>query len=165
MSKNGDLAVSDADGAALAGPAVSAPRSRRVGRVVVGTSGWVHEKIATALYRRVAQGDQEAFSHLYDRIAPIVLGMLTGNRTAQPEVVMSSALMHLWKTAPTLAAQNLRMTQKLGIAIAHVTRTMPVRQLGCRAVFGQRIWWFLLRCQGWLLIAIVDFVGASVAEG
>ncbi|MEC5150762.1 hypothetical protein RCH22_002403 [Cryobacterium psychrotolerans] len=30
--------------------------------------------------------------------------------------------------------------------------------------FGQRTWWFLLRCQGWLLITMVDFVGSAVAE-
>ena len=36
--------------------------------------------------------------------------------------------------------------------------------LGCCEDFGQRNYWILLRCQGWLLITIVDFVGASVAE-
>jgi UTP-glucose-1-phosphate uridylyltransferase len=36
--------------------------------------------------------------------------------------------------------------------------------LSCRGDFGQRNWWILLRCQCWLLITIVDFVGPSVTE-
>ncbi|MEC5148905.1 hypothetical protein RCH22_000546 [Cryobacterium psychrotolerans] len=36
--------------------------------------------------------------------------------------------------------------------------------LSCGGDFGQRTWWFLLRCQGWLLITMVDFVGSAVAE-
>jgi hypothetical protein len=36
--------------------------------------------------------------------------------------------------------------------------------LSRRGDFGQRNWWILLRCQCWLLITIVDFVGPSVTE-
>ena len=36
--------------------------------------------------------------------------------------------------------------------------------LSCRGDFGQRNWWILLRCQGWLLITIVDFVRPPVTE-
>jgi hypothetical protein len=37
-------------------------------------------------------------------------------------------------------------------------------QLSCRGDFGQRNWWIPLRCQGWLLITMVDFVRPPVAE-
>jgi hypothetical protein len=36
--------------------------------------------------------------------------------------------------------------------------------MSCRGDFGQRNWCSLLRCQGWLLITIVDFVRPAVAE-
>ncbi|UFS60912.1 sigma-70 family RNA polymerase sigma factor [Subtercola endophyticus] len=120
MSINQALAVSDDDDPP-AEPTVPARRSRQAGHVRVAASGgWAHEESATDLYRRVARGDQQAFSDLYDLIAPAVLGMLTGNRTAQPEAVLLSVFLHLWKIAPTLAVQDKPMAEMLDIAFGQV---------------------------------------------
>ncbi len=53
------------------------------------------------LLLRSAKGDQEAFSELYDRIAPSVIGVVRGvvRDPAQSEEVAQEVLVEVWKTA------------------------------------------------------------------
>ena len=67
------------------------------------------------LLERVAQGDQQAFSHLYDLIAPRVLGIVKRllRDHSQSEEVTQEVFLEIWQTAP-------RFDQKKGSASAWI---------------------------------------------
>lgn len=56
---------------------------------------------ATAVMRRVAQGDEDAFAELYDMVAPGVYGMTRRilRNPAQAEEVAQEVLVEVWRTA------------------------------------------------------------------
>ncbi|MER3386383.1 sigma-70 family RNA polymerase sigma factor [Microcella pacifica] len=57
---------------------------------------------ATDLLQRAAQGDQRAFSELYDLITPRMLGLVRHvlKDHAQSEEVVQEVLLEIWQTAP-----------------------------------------------------------------
>ena len=66
--------------------------------VEVGTTLQLHRE----LIARVAEGDQSAFSQLYDLVAPRVLGLIKRllRDHAQSEEVTQEVFLEIWQTAP-----------------------------------------------------------------
>ena len=69
----------------------------------------VHEQLADeVLIDRVARGDVIAFETLYDRYAPIVLGLalkITGDRTVAEDILLETFL-RVWRSAITYQSQQ-----------------------------------------------------------
>ncbi|WP_411353297.1 ECF RNA polymerase sigma factor SigK [Microcella daejeonensis] len=88
LEHGSDAVDVDADGAASAAvPAASAPTDL--------------DRRARELLERVAQGDQAAFSSLYDLIAPRMLGLVRHvlRDHSQSEEVTQEVLLEIWQTA------------------------------------------------------------------
>lgn len=69
------------------------------------TGGPLEEETSESLLLRVAQGDQRAFSELYDRVAPRVLGLITRVLIdrSQSEEVAQEVFLEIWQSASRFA--------------------------------------------------------------